>query len=118
MKGKIFLVQFDPVSADRRAQELRECGWEVVGVEAEDGGRAHRGIRSHRPDMIILSLAHKPSHARELGRSLRATKATQDLPLVFVDGDDNAKRLTRSKVANGVYATSEELEATLAPYAT
>ena len=114
--GRIVLIQWDEPSARRRAEQLEAHGWQVL-TEAEDGGRAYTLIRAERPDVVVVDLARKPSHGREVGRSLRQTRATRDLPLVFVDGDADARAQVAARVTDAVFAASAELESVLARFA-
>jgi CheY-like chemotaxis protein len=114
--GKIVLVQWDEPEGRRRAEQLEAEGWQVL-LESEDGGRAYKVIRAERPDAVVVDLARRPSHGREVGRSLRQTRATRDLPMVFVDGDADARAQVAAQVSGAVFAASAELGAILAQFA-
>lgn len=116
VKGKVFLVQWDPAAAEARACELRDEGW-LVETEAEDGARAFRAIRVGQPDVVVIDLSAKPSHGREVARSLRQSRTLVDLPIVFVDGDQAAIDKARAKVSGAIFTTSAALATTLSGYA-
>jgi CheY-like chemotaxis protein len=117
MKGKVFLVHWDAAEAEAYAEQIRGWGWEVSGVEAEDGGRAYRLIRDSRPDVLVIYLTRRPGHGRETARALRDVKATRDLPIVFVGGEEEALANVRAKVPDAIYVPAEGLEQALEPFA-
>lgn len=117
MKGRLFLVDWNEASAQACASRLRSEGWEVE-VEAEDGGRAYKRMKETPPDVVIINLSRKPSHGREVGKSLRELKATRTLPIVFVDGEEQANQLAREKVGDDIFTTSSNLKKALARLST
>lgn len=82
----VFLVVWHEATAGQVARSLRDAGWEVR-TESEDGGRAYREIRKHRPVCLVVDLSRRPSHGREVVRSLRTTQSGRTLPVVFAGGD-------------------------------
>jgi len=112
MKGKIFLVQWDADSAHERAESLRRVGWHVE-VESENGGRAYRHIRTSVPDVVVLDLARRPSHGREVGGALRDLRATASVPVVCIEEGFEARESTREKIPDAIFAASGDLAVTL-----
>jgi DNA-binding response OmpR family regulator len=116
MKGKLFLIHWKAAEAEELAKPLREDGWEVT-CEAQDGARAGKLIKTNPPDVVVIYLTRLPSHGRETGQGLRALKATRHLPIIFVDGIDEALAKTKAKVPDAVYTTAAELPNVLAGFA-
>ena len=116
MRGKVFLVQWNVVSAKARAGELRSDGW-TVDVESEDGGRAYKLIKANPPDIVLIDISRKLSHDRELAFVLRNVKATRNIPIIFVDGKEEAAANLRNKVPDAVFTTSYELKKALVKFA-
>ncbi len=85
----VFLVVWDAAAVGTVAPLLRDAGWEVW-TESEDGGRAYRGIREHAPACLVVDLSRRPSHGREVVRSLRATRSGRALPVVYSGGDSSS----------------------------
>jgi DNA-binding NarL/FixJ family response regulator len=112
MKGTLFLFQWHAESAQQRAAELREDGWEVL-VESEDGARGGKAVIENPPDVIVFDLARRPSHSRETAEAIQWRKATRGVPIVFVDGTEEIIAKTKAKVKDGVYTTSAELRSML-----
>jgi CheY-like chemotaxis protein len=107
----IFLVQWDKAGAAERTAVLRREGWTVTS-EIEDGGRAYKKIREDPPAAVVIDLAKKPSHGRQVAQALRDVKACRGIPIVFVDASEDAESAT--KVDNAVFATSATLAKTIA----
>lgn len=84
-----------------------------MDIEAENGARAGRAIKARQPDVVVFYLTRLPSHGRETADGPRSIKATLDIPIVFVDGKDEAIEKTRARVPTALYATAEDLASVL-----
>lgn len=115
MKGRAFLVHWREAEAEVLAREIRNMGWNV-DIESNDGDRAGKRIESDPPDVVVIYLTRLPSHGRETGHALRERKTTKDIPLVYVDGNDEAINRTKNVVPDAIYTTTEELDRTLSGY--
>ena len=110
--GKLFLIHWKGTEAEALAQPLRSQGWHV-DVEAEDGARGGRAIIASQPAAVVIFLTRLPSHGRETADYLRSIKATRRIPIVFVDGKEEAIAKTRARVPDAIYTTSAELPGVL-----
>jgi hypothetical protein len=115
VRGRAFLVHWREAEAEVLAREIRNMGWNV-DIETNDGDRVGKRIKDDPPDVVVIYLTRLPSHGRETGHALRGVKATKDIPLVYVDGSDEAVNRTRTAVPDAIYTTTEELDRTLAGY--
>ncbi|MBI2304533.1 MAG: hypothetical protein HYU86_07285 [Chloroflexi bacterium] len=116
MKGKLFLIHWSASEAAEFAIPLRARGWQVE-VEAEDGARAGKRIKENPPHVVVIYLTRLPSHGRETARYLRSLKATRHLPIVFVDGKEEAVARVRADVPDAVFTVTEELETVISKFA-
>ena len=107
-KGRACLIHWNPSEAGAHAQTLRQAGWQVE-IEAEDGAHAGNAIKADPPQVVVIYLSRLPSHGRETALYLRSTKANRSIPIVFVDGKDEAVEKTRAEVPDAIYTTSEQL---------
>lgn len=80
------LVCWKEADAKRHAAELRRAGYRIVAEPVANPGGAVRYFREVDPDAVVIDLDRLPSHGRELGMSLCASKSTCHLPLVFAGG--------------------------------
>jgi len=108
MPGSLFLIHWVESEAQEIADRLFELGWQVE-VESKDEARAGKRIKDAPPDLVVISLAHLPSHGRETADYLQSLKATRSIPLVFVDGAGEALEKNRNQVPHAVYTSSEAL---------
>ena len=87
MAGNAFVVAWDEDVAIEIAARLSDAGW-VVALEHADGLRAWKRIKEGRPDVVIVDMARRPAHSRELLRSMGQRKHTSGIPVVQRGGDD------------------------------
>jgi len=100
----IRLVHWNEDEGLERQQQLEALGYDV-GVEFGDGPAVMRALKSESPDAVVIDLSRLPSHGRELGRVLRASKATRHVPLVFVDGLTEKVAATRALLPDATYTS-------------
>ncbi|MEO6812094.1 MAG: hypothetical protein ABI353_23540 [Isosphaeraceae bacterium] len=112
MKGLVFLVHWDPPTALERAETLREAEWDVA-TESRDGRRGYKAILDQRPLAVVIDLSIRPTHGRELARSLKKTKPTRSLPVVFVGGSPREDAKVRAELPGALFSTLDGLAATL-----
>src|SRR2546430_17702306 len=87
MAGSVFVVAWDEDVAIDLAARLSEAGW-VVALEHSDGARAWKRIKAGKPDVVVVDMARRPSHSRELLRAMGQRKSTESIPVVNGGGDD------------------------------
>src|SRR3954452_13077349 len=87
MAGSAFVVAWDEDAAIDIAARLSEAGW-VVALEHTDGLKAWKRIKEGRPDVVVVDMERRPSHSRELIRSMGQRKHTSGIPVVRLGGDD------------------------------
>ena len=63
---------------------------------------------------MVVYLTRLPSHGRETARYLRSIKATRDIPILFVDGGEEAIERTMRAVPDALFTTSDRLQTALA----
>ena len=109
MKGSVFLIHWNVTEAKQVSEEMRNQGWEVAGIEAEDGGQAYRLVGESSPDVIVIYLTRLPSHGRETAAYIRSRKTTRDMPIIFAGGQGAALAKTRDKVPDAIYTPVDGL---------
>jgi hypothetical protein len=85
-RATLRLVCWKTADADRRAAELRRASYRVIADPLANPGGAVRYFSELNPDAVVIDLDRLPSHGRELGMSLRASRSTCHLPLIFAGG--------------------------------
>ena len=104
MTRNAFVVAWDEDEAIDLAARLSDAGW-VVALEHADGLRAWKRIKEGRPDVVIVDMTRRPSHGRELLRSMANRKHTSAIPIVQVGGDEG---VPADDVVAAVSAIAEE----------
>lgn len=69
-----------------------------------------RVLRDRPPDAIIIDLTRMPSHGREIGVWLRASKKTRHVPLIFAGGSPEKVDRIRDLLPDAVYADWDEID--------
>ena len=115
-KGRLFYIHWNPSEAEAQASLFRDDGWDVR-VEVKDRDRASRRILGDPPDVVVISLTRLPSDGREVAAYIRSRKGGGEVPIVFVDGAEDAVEKAAVKVPAAVYTTGPELQMILSGFA-
>ena len=105
----IRLICWNEADAIARARILRRAGYHVIADPPENAGGAKnpggmvRYFRELSPDAVVIDLDRLPSHGRELGLSLRASKSTRHLRLVFAGGVPAKVELVRAAIPDAIF---------------
>ncbi|HEY1964147.1 MAG TPA: hypothetical protein VGG59_04415 [Acidobacteriaceae bacterium] len=97
------LICWNEADGAARARILRRAGYRVIADPPENAGGIVRYFRELAPDAVVIDLDRLPSHGRELGLSLRASKSTSHLRLVFVGGLPAKIELVRAAIPDAVF---------------
>lgn len=104
---KLFVIDWCPDAASSALLTLcKETGHTVCGYELKDGNEAYRKTGTGKPDAILINYAAKPLHGRTTADAIRKRKTTSEIPLYFIDGEED----DNERVAHmGICLSSEEL---------
>ena len=98
---RIRLIHWNPAEAAERAARLPAREFHVDHAQLDPAGL--RALRANPPDALIIDLGRLPSHGRDVGVAMRQTRATREIPLVFVDGDPAKLQRVRQLLPDAVY---------------
>jgi CheY-like chemotaxis protein len=112
-KERVQLIHWNADEAKERAERLRALGYEV-DHEISGGSAFLREMGKNSPVAVVIDLARLPSQGRDMALLIRKTKATRDLPLVFIGGV--AEKVDRMKelLPDAVYTSWEGIGDALA----
>lgn len=110
--ARIRLVHWNGPEGRERRLRLASLGHETL-FDDLDGTGVLRATRADPPDAVIIDLSRLPSHGRETALSLRSSKATRHIPIVFVDGDPAKVAALKALLPDAVYTTWGRLASTL-----
>ena len=104
----ICLLHWNETEAAERLERLRALGF-LAYHSTLAGPPLLRQLRENPPAAIVIDLTRLPSHGREVGAALRATKATRFIPLVFVGGEPEKVARVRELLPDAVYSSWDEI---------
>lgn len=85
--SRVLLVHWNAEEAKAKARTLTDLGHKaeiLCDSEKPNLGR----VREFPPDLFLIDLNRLPSHGREIAGHFRRSKATRQVPILFVDGDE------------------------------
>ena len=98
------LIHWNEDEGLERQKQLEALGFDVA-FDFGDSLFASRRIKASPPDAVVIDLSRMPSHGREVAHSVRGTKATRQLPIVFVDGEPEKVEKTRQFIPDATFTT-------------
>lgn len=104
----ICLLHWNKAEAPERLERLQAAGFSAYHSTLA-GPPLLKLLREAPPAAIVIDLARLPSHGREVGAALRATKATRYIPLVFVGGEAEKVARVRALLPDAVYTSWEAI---------
>src|SRR5687767_15875933 len=113
MVKTVRLVHWNESEGLERQKQLQALGFEVA-YDFGDSLFVSRQIKAGPPDAVVIDLSRLPSSGREVAHSVRATKATRHLPIVFVDGEPEKVEKTRQFIPDATFTTWGRIKTALA----
>jgi CheY-like chemotaxis protein len=104
MLKTVRLVHWNEDEGLERQKQLEAFGFDAL-FEFGDGLFMARQIKASPPDAVVIDLSRVPSHGREVAQSVRTTKATRHVPIVFVDGEPEKVKKTRQFIPDATFTT-------------
>lgn len=83
---RIRLIHWKPAEAVALVEALRRDG-HLVEYEEHEGPGLMRRLGEARPDVLVIDLSRLPSHGKAVASTVRGTKRTRDIPIVFHAGE-------------------------------
>ncbi len=102
--SRIRLIHWNEAEGRERAALLRDAGHEVEAGVPKDFTFL-KPLRASPPDAIVIDLDRLPSQGRDVGLSLRHSKATRHVPIVFAGGAPDKVARVREKLPDAAYAS-------------
>jgi CheY-like chemotaxis protein len=106
------LVHWDEDEGLERQRQLEALGFDTA-FDAGDSLFMSRQIKASPPDAVVIDLSRLPSGGREVAHSVRGTKATRHLPIVFVDGEPEKVKKTKQFIPDATFTTWARIKTAL-----
>jgi CheY-like chemotaxis protein len=100
--SRLLLVHWNAAEAAERARRLGAAGHRVTCFSDGDA-TSLRELRSDPPDAYVIDLARLPSHGRAVAVALRQSKATREVPLVFLAGEPEKTARVRELLPDATF---------------
>jgi CheY-like chemotaxis protein len=111
--ARIRLIHWNGPEGRECKLRLASLGYEAEFNEGPGFLKLMRSIRSNPPDAFVIDLSRLPSHGREFAMSIRTSKATRAVPIVFVDGDPEKVARVRTLLPDASYTSWDRLKTAL-----
>ncbi len=100
---RIHLVHWNDDEAEEKASSLRQLGYDVKYDEPSP--EIFREFRKRPPDIFLIDLSRLPSQGRDVALSLRLSRSTRNVPIVFVDGAPDKVKIVKRHLPDAIYAS-------------
>lgn len=105
---RVRLIHWKAEEAKQRADHLAATGYRA-DYELPSGPALLRTLREAPPLAVVIDLSRLPSQGRDLAVTLRQSKATRHVPLVFVGGDPQKVARIQDLLPDAVYTSWEQI---------
>lgn len=112
-KPHICLVCWSDELRDQHAAFLRDAGFAVTAMPRDKTGGVIGYMRDLAPSAVVIDLDRLPSHGREVGISLRTSKTTRHIPLIFAGGPAEKVARLETELPAATYSGWDKLPAVM-----
>lgn len=111
-KSRVRLIHWNAAEAAERAAKLRAAGY-VVDASGPTPGTILKAITARPPAAVVIDLDRNPSYGRDVGVSIRHTKATRHVPVVFVEGEPEKVERVRAVLPDATFTSWPRIRSAL-----
>ncbi len=108
---RIRLFHWNAIEAVQKASMLESMGY-VVDYEPL-APQALKKLRNNPPAIVIIDMSRRPSQGRDIAINIRHTKTTRNVPIVFVDGDQQKVNQVKTYVPDAIYTDYAQIQEAL-----
>lgn len=108
---QVRLIHWNATEARQKASILESEGYEVDYESFTP--EALRKMRNSHPAAVVIDLSRLPSQGRDIAINILHAKATRDIPIVFVEGDQQKVSQIKTHVPNALYTDYNQIGAVL-----
>ena len=105
---EIFIVSWESQRFEQLAGPMLEKGWDVRS-EVEDARQVYQYIKRWMPALVVVDLSLRASHGTAVAHNMSKTRATQDIPIVFVTEDAAQIRMLSSRFEDADFVAAQRL---------
>jgi hypothetical protein len=112
-KRLVRLVCWKEEQAEQRAEEITAVGYRVEASSLRVAGAFITHFKTLNPAAVVIDLDRLPSHGREVAITLRGSKTTRHIPIVFAGGADEKVARIRTELPDAVFTSWKKLSSAL-----
>ena len=101
--NRIVLIHWNMEEASERERRLRNHGNKVETLSSRDIEQLKQ-IRNSPPEIFVVDLSRIPSQGRDVAAYFRRQKATRNVPILFLGGDDQQVDKARKLLPDATFA--------------
>jgi len=107
----ILLIHWNATEARERASIIESAGYEVDYEPLAP--QALKKLRNNSPAAVVIDLSRLPSQGRDVAVNIRHAKATRNIPIVFVEGDQQKVNQVKKHVPDAIYTDYSQIRLAL-----
>lgn len=108
-----FIVVWDPTDLQNQVHRVESYDWHVCGTESRDPEDAASKAAQTDPDAVLIWLDTGYPRSRRAALHIKTRGATQDMPIVFVNGSSQEQAKMRDVLPAAIYTDTYHLELAL-----
>jgi CheY-like chemotaxis protein len=105
------LIHWNATEAKERASILESAGYRVDYDPLAP--QALRKLRNNPPAAVVIDLSRLPSQGRDMAINIRHAKATRNIPIVFVEGDQQRVNQVKTHLPDAIYTDYSQIRTVL-----
>ena len=102
--SRIHLIHWQKTESEKSAAFLRNFGHEVDCALPENA-QFFKSLRTSPPDLMVIDLSRLPSQGRDIVINLRSQKSSQNIPVIFVEGDPEKTARIQQIIPDATYTS-------------
>src|SRR5215813_5258138 len=99
------LICWNDELAMQRAKEIAKVGYQVEASSLRGSSAFISHIRTLNPVLVAIDLDRLPSYGREVAITLRGSKTTRHIPIVFAGGVDDKVARLQAELPDAVFTS-------------
>jgi CheY-like chemotaxis protein len=105
----IRLICWNDELAQKHAKAVAKLGYQVEASSLRGSSAFISHFRDLNPSVALIDLDRLPSHGREVAITLRGSKSTRHIPIVFAGGVDEKVARLKAELPDAVFTSWEKI---------
>lgn len=101
---RLHLIHWQKNESENYASILRNIGYQVE-CSLPENAQFFKSLRASPPDLMIIDLSRLPSQGRDIVINMRSQKSSQNIPVIFVEGDPEKTSRIQQLIPDAIYTS-------------